>query len=319
MLQELQTVLLGYWHQLVAALPRLLLAAVLLGIIWAIASRVRIYLDHRLLAESDDPLLARFLTKLARWVVLLIGILISLQIVGFSGIVSGIVAGAGVSAVVVGFAFKDIAENFLAGVILAFNRPFNLRDTISIQEVMGRVESLDLRTTLVKTFDGKDVYIPNATVLKEKVTNYTRDGYLRQDFVVGIDFDDSVAGATKLILEQIRQLPEILNTEPHTPFVIINELATSTVNLKVFFWTTTDDYRRGVLELRSEVMDRTKTVLAANGYSLPPDIIEVRLPSSKVALPIELRLAPGQAPLVLPTADPKTPPPAPKAAPAPAA
>ncbi len=295
MLEELQNVLLGYWHQLIAALPRLVLALVLLGIVWVIASRVRTYLDNRLAAKSDDPLLARFLTKMARWIVLVIGGLITLQIIGFSGIVSGVMAGAGVSAVVVGFAFKDIAENFLAGVILAFNRPFNLRDTISIQDVMGRVESLDMRTTRVKTFDGKDVYIPNATVLKEKVTNYTRDGYLRQDFVVGIDFEDSVAGATNLILEQISQIPEILATEPHGPFVVVDELATSTVNLKIFFWTTTDDYRRGVLELRSDVMDRTKTVLAANGYSLPPDIIEIRLPGFQSALPIEVRMAPGQS------------------------
>lgn len=294
MLEQLQDVLLGYWHQFVAALPRLVLAIVLLGVIWLVASRVRNYLDSRLNANSDDPLLARFLTKMARWIVLLIGLLISLQIIGFSGIVSGVLAGAGVSAVVVGFAFKDIAENFLAGVILAFNRPFNLRDTISIQDVMGKVESLDMRTTRVKTFDGKDVYIPNATVLKEKVTNYTRDGYLRQDFMVGIDFDDNVAGATKLILEQIRQVPEILTTDPHGPFVVVDELATSTVNLKIFFWTTTDDYRRGVLELRSDVMDRTKTVLVANGYSLPPDIIEIRLPGFQSALPIEVRMAPGQ-------------------------
>ncbi|WP_051719102.1 mechanosensitive ion channel family protein [Hymenobacter sp. IS2118] len=306
MLDELQRVLLGYWHQLIAALPRLVLALVLLGIVWVIASRVRTYLDGRLAANSDDPLLARFLTKMARWIVLVIGGLISLQIIGFSGIVSGIMAGAGVSAVVVGFAFKDIAENFLAGVILAFNRPFNLRDTISIQEVMGRVESLDMRTTRVKTFDGKDVYIPNATVLKEKVTNYTRDGYLRQDFMVGIDFEDSVAGATNLILEQISQIPEILSADPHGPFVVVDELATSTVNLKVFFWTTTDDYRRGVLELRSNVMDRTKTVLAANGYSLPPDIIEIRLPGFQSALPIEVRMAPGQSgpTLSLPPATP---------------
>ncbi len=299
MFDELQTVLLGYWHQFVAALPRLVLALVMLAVIWWVASRVRTYLDGRLQANSDDPLLARFLTKVARWIVLLIGILITLQIIGFSSVVSGIMAGAGVSAVVVGFAFKDIAENFLAGVILAFNRPFALRDTISIQDVMGRVESLDMRTTRIKTFDGKDVYIPNATLLKEKVTNYTRDGFLRQEFIVGIDFEDNVAAATRLILEQIRQVPEILSADPHAPFVVVDELATSTVNLKIFFWTSTEDYRRGVLELRSAVMDRTKTVLAENGFSLPPDIIEIRLPGFQPALPIEVRMAPNQPPLAL--------------------
>ncbi|TDN39755.1 mechanosensitive ion channel family protein [Hymenobacter sp. UV11] len=288
MLHDLQEVLHAYWQQFVVLLPRLVLALVLFLVVWIAAARLRPYLNRKLSARSDDPLLTSFLTQMGRWLVVLVGLLVAMRIVGLSELVGGLMAGAGVSAFIVGFAFKDIAENFLAGVILAFNRPFNLMDTISIQDVMGRVHELNIRSTRVKTFDGKDVYIPNATVLKEKVTNFTRDGFIRQDFVVGIDFDDSVAGATQLILEQLRQLPEVLQNPPHEPLVIVNELATSTVNLKVMFWTESDDYRRGVLELLSQVMDRTKIVLAENGYSLPPDIIEIRLPGFQKALPIEL-------------------------------
>ena len=288
MLHDLQEVLHAYWQQFVLVLPRLVLALVLFSIIWVAAARLRKYLNRKLSARSHDPLLTSFLTQMGRWLVVLVGLLLAMQIIGLSELVGGLMAGAGVSAFIVGFAFKDIAENFLAGVILAFNRPFNLADTISVQDVMGRVQELNIRSTRLKTFDGKDVYIPNATMLKEKVTNYTRDGFIRQDFVVGIDFDDSVAGATQLILEQLRQLPDVLQTAPHEPLVIVNELATSTVNLKVMFWTESDDYRRGVLELRSQVMDRTKIVLVENGYSLPPDIIEIRLPGFQKALPIEL-------------------------------
>ena len=296
MLDELQRVLYGYWTQFIAALPRLVLGLVVLVIIWVGAARLSKFLNRKLSVRSDDPLLTRFLTQIARWIGVLVGILFALQIIGFSGVVSGLLAGAGVSAFVVGFAFKDIAENFLAGVILAFNRPFNLSDTISVQDVMGRVFELNIRTTRVKTFDGKDVYIPNAAILKDKVTNYTRDGYIRQDFLVGIDFEDDVTGATQLILAQIRQEPEVLQQEPREPFVVVDELATSTVNLRVFFWTDSEDYRRGTLELRSRVMDRTKTVLAQNGYSLPPDITEIRLPSFQKALPIELITGDGQLP-----------------------
>ena len=290
-MNELQQVLLNYWHQFVALLPRLVFALLLLGGIWWLASWVRGYLDRRLAAKSKDPLLTRFLTQMARWAVVLVGLLVSLEIIGLSGIVSGLAAGAGVSAVVVGFAFKDIAENFLAGVILAFNRPFNLGDTIAIQDVMGRVRELNLRTTVIKTFDGKDIFIPNATVLKEKVTNYTLDGYLRQEFVVGIDFEDDVAGATQLIRDELRRLPDVLDDAPHDPLIIVNELAASTVNLKIMFWTDTTDYRRGVLETLSKVMDRVKTILSENGYSLPPDITELRLPAFQKALPIELTVS----------------------------
>ena len=296
MLNDLQRVLFAYWEQFLNALPRLVLGLVVLVGIWVGAARLSQFLSRKLAARADDPLLARFLAQIARWVVVLIGVLLSLQIIGFSGVVGGLVAGAGVSAFIVGFAFKDIAENFLAGVILAFNRPFSLFDTIAVQEVMGRVQALNIRTTLVKTFDGKDVYIPNSMILKDKVTNYTRDGFIRQEFLVGIDFEDDVSGASKLILDQIRQEADVLQTAPHEPFVVVDELATSTVNLRVLFWTDSEDYRRGVLELRSRVMDRTKTVLAKNGYSLPPDITEIRLPSFQKALPIELITGDGQLP-----------------------
>ncbi|SMB99367.1 MscS Mechanosensitive ion channel [Hymenobacter roseosalivarius DSM 11622] len=294
MFDELNSVLRTYWAQFLFVLPRLLVGVVLLLIVWVVAGRLRLFLNRKLAGHSDDPLLTSFLTQIARWFIVLGGLLLSLQIIGFSGVVGGLLGAAGLSAFLVGFAFKDIAENFLAGVILAFNRPFRLSDTIEIQGVMGRVQELNIRSTLLKTFDGKDVYIPNATILKEKVTNYTRDGFIRQDFLVGIDFDDDVARASRLILEQLNQEEEVLKNAPHEPFVVIDELATSTVNLKVLFWTSSDDYRRGVLELRSRVMDRTKTSLAKKGFSLPPDIIEVRLPSFQPALPIELIRGDGQ-------------------------
>ena len=300
MIQDFQRVLRTYWEQFLFVLPRLLLGLVLLGVIWIAAARLRTLLARKLGAHSHDPLLTNFLTQVARWVVVLAGLLLSLQIIGFSGVVGGLLAGAGLSAFLVGFAFKDIAENFLAGVILAFNRPFNINDTISIVEVMGRVKGLNLRTTLVKTFDGKDVFIPNATVLKEKVINYTLDGFIRQDFIVGIDFDDDVTGASKLIMEQIAQEPQVVNDDAHPSFVVIDELAASTVNLKVMFWTDTEDYRRGTLELRSRVMDRVKTALAANGYSLPPNITEVRL--HQRALPVQLLTPEGAAATFTPPA-----------------
>lgn len=296
MLDDLQGVLHLYWEQLLVALPRLLIGLLVLVGVWLGASRLRRLLNRKLAPHSDDPLLTSFLTRIARWGVVLIGILLALQIAGFSGVVGGLLAGAGVSAFVVGFAFKDIAENFLAGVILAFNRPFSLYDTISVQDVMGRVQELNIRSTRVKTFDGLDVYIPNSMILKDKVTNYTRDGYIRQDFVVGIDFEDDVHGASQLILDQLQQEAEVLQEPPHEPFVIVHELATSTVNLRVLFWTNTTDYRRGTLELRSRVMNRTKKVLAANGFSLPPDITEIRLPRFQKALPIELIVGDGKLP-----------------------
>lgn len=310
MLEELTTVLHTYWTQFLYLLPRLLLAAVLLAVVWVGAGRLRNLLATKLNRHSDDPLLTDFLTQVGRWVLVGLGLAVALNILGFSGVVGGMLGAAGVSAFIVGFAFKDIAENFLAGILLAFNRPFRVHDTIQVKDMFGRVRKLNLRSTEILTFDGRDISIPNAIVLKEPLVNFTRNGFIRQDFVVGVDYDNNVAGAIRLILEQVRQEPEVTQQDKLEPFAVIDELAASTVNVKVFFWTDTSDYRRGVLELRSRLMDRVKNTLLANGYALPPEILELRLPAKMPAVPVQVAVAaPGSLP-----APPAAPGPTPPAA-----
>ncbi|HAZ24509.1 MAG TPA: mechanosensitive ion channel protein MscS, partial [Algoriphagus sp.] len=102
-------------------------------------------------------------------------------------LVSGLLAGAGITAFVIGFALKDIGENFLAGILLAFKRPFKVGDTVDINGIRGVVLNLNLRDTQIKTPDGKDVFIPNATIIKNPLVNFTIDGFLRYDFIVGLD------------------------------------------------------------------------------------------------------------------------------------
>ncbi|MDQ2770940.1 MAG: mechanosensitive ion channel family protein [Bacteroidota bacterium] len=297
MLQDLLNVAHAYWTQFLFVLPRLLVAAVLLAGVWLAASRLRSWLAGRLAAHSADPLLTNFLTQVGRWLLVLGGLLLALQIVGLSGVVGGLLGGLGLSAFLVGFAFKDIAENFLAGVILAFNRPFNINDSIQVKDLMGRAIELNLRTTRIKTYDGKDIYVPNAVILKEPVTNFTRDGFIRQDFVVGIDYDADVPGVMATILAQVRQEADVLKTPPHEPFVIIETLATSTVNLKVFFWAESDEYRRGVLELRSRIMNGVKAeLMAADNVSLPSDIVELQFPQKMPELQVRVvEAAPDEA------------------------
>lgn len=308
MLDDFNQVLHTYWDQFLYMLPRLLIAAVIMGVVWVGASRLRSWLAAKLSVRSDDPLLTDFLTQVGRWVLVLLGLVLALNVLGFSGVVGGILGAAGLSAFVVGFAFKDIAENFLAGIILAFNRPFGVNDTVQIQDMFGQITKLNLRTTEMGTFDGRDISIPNAIVLKQPLINFTRDGFIRQEFVVGVDYDDDVAAAIALILEQVRQESEVLTERE--PFAVVDELATSTVNLKVYFWTNTEDYRRGTLELRSRVMNRVKIALMAGGYALPPDILELRLPTKMPALPVQVAMAePGT--LADPPDDPKKPVPSP--------
>jgi small-conductance mechanosensitive channel len=277
LLHDVQEVFAHYWAHLLDLLPKVAVAIVLLVVALFLANRLSSLIGGRLHARSHDPLLAEFLTRLSKWAFILLGLTVVLQVLGMTGLVGGMVAGAGLTAFVVGFALKDIAENFLAGVVLAFNRPFRIHDTIQIrdnQTLMGRVEALNLRTTLIKTFDGKDIYLPNAMVLREPLINFTRDGHIRQDFLVAVDMEGQGGPAElkQLVLDFVRNFPDVKNEEGHTPYIILEKTEGTVATLHVYFWTYSEDYRRGTQELKSELMQGIRELLQQRGYPKPATV-----------------------------------------------
>jgi small conductance mechanosensitive channel len=275
MLRDLHRVLSAYWQQFLYVLPKLALALVLLLAAVFIANRLSRVLGTRLRNRAHDPLLADFLTGISRWVFLLLGLLLAMQVVGLSGVVTGMLGAAGLSAFVVGFAFKDIAENFLAGVILAFNRPFHLDDTVQIRDQTGHVEALNLRTTVIRTFDGKHVFLPNSIVLKEPLINFTRSGDLRQDFLISVDYgaEGRYEPVRDLVLGFLRTQPEVQQQAPRAPYLVLEKSGATTVDVRVYFWSSSEEYRRGALETKSELMQRIKNLLIDKGYS-PPSLAQ---------------------------------------------
>lgn len=278
-----------YWNSFVLSLPKLLTAILILVIGSLISRFVGNIIQQRLIKKSKDPLTARFLSKALKFIFIICVIMIALYAGGLGAIAGGILAAAGASAVVLGFAFKDIGENFIAGVILAFNRPFNVNDTILVGEIFGTVKNLELRYTKIKTFDGKDVYIPNADVLTKPVTNYTEDGFYRIEFIVGIAYEDDIDGAKEVIMGILNSDEDLVSDDIHENFVVENELATSTVNLKVLFWADTMDFRKAALITRGKIINKVKKELIAKGFSLPSDIQELKLYGSQQEIPVVIR------------------------------
>jgi len=249
------------------------------------------FFRKRISARTSDPLMSKFLGKAIRFIIIITAIMLALRAAGLGGIATGILTAAGASAVVLGFAFKDIGENFIAGIILAFNRPFDVNDTVEIGDNFGKVKALEFRYTKLKTFDGKDVYIPNSDVLTEPVTNFTEDGFYRWSFVIGIAYEDNIDGAKKTVMEALRKDAMVIEDEEHQNFVIEDELATSTVNLKVFFWVDTKDFRMQALITKGNVVRAVKEALEDNGYYMPADIHEIKLYGGEKEFPV--RLAPN--------------------------
>lgn len=286
--RDLGTIFTEAWADFLAAIPGIVLALIIVVVGIFIARAVANLFGRRILSRMDDPLMGRFLVTSVRMLLIIGVVLLALRAAGLSGIAGALFGALGASAVILGFAFRDIGENFISGIILAFNRPFGINDTIKVVDHFGKVKSLQFRYTHIKTFDGKDVYIPNSDVLTQPVQNYTADGFIRYDFVVGIAYEDDIQGAKDVIQETLDHHPLVVKNSDHVNFVAEDELAVSTVNLRVYFWVDTKDFRSGALKVRGEVIRDIKNQIDKTGYSLPADIKEIKLYGSERDIPLRI-------------------------------
>ncbi|MAM28949.1 MAG: mechanosensitive ion channel protein MscS [Flavobacteriaceae bacterium] len=281
-----------YYEQVLSLLPRIALGifVIVAGIL--IAQVVTNFFKKRFLKKAEDPLMARFLAQAVKIILILIAIMMALEVAGLRGVAAGILTAAGGAAIILGFAFQDIGKNFLAGIILAFNRPFGVNDTIMIDNHFGKVMALNFRYTHIKTSDGRDIYIPNSDVLTKPVENYTADGFFRLEFVVGIGYEDNIQSAKEIVMQILNDHPGVVHNDTHENFVIENELAASTVNLKVFFWVHTVDYRRASRVLRGEIIKLVKEAFTKAKFIMPGDITEIKLYGGAQDIPLRLKSDP---------------------------
>ncbi len=276
MLKTLTESIQRYWIQFIEVLPRLALAVVIVVVGIFIARWISGLFRRQLVDKAHDPLMGRFLGKAIRVALIIFVILLGLNAAGLKNIAGGLLATAGASAVVIGFAFKDIAENFIAGIILAFNRPFNINETIQIDSTFGKVKDMAFRYTQIVTFDGRDIYIPNSDILKKPVINFTGSGFYRLDFTVGIAYEASIEEAKGIIQKILDEAEGVVHDDTHANFVIEDKLSASTVDLKVLFWVTTEDYRKGALVTRGNVIRKVKEAMDKAGIYLPCDVRELK-------------------------------------------
>lgn len=231
----------------------------------------------RLINKSPNHVTANFTSQIVGFILKSIVVFSTLYLLGLSSFTNKLLAGAGLLTFVVGFALKDIGENFLAGIILAFKSPFRLDDLVEVNGVMGHVKDISIRETLIKTPDGKDLFMPNSIILKNPLFNYTLDGFLRYEFTVGIAYENNPTEAIKLILETVNRIEGVLKDDK-MPSVTIRELSTNTINITIRFWIDTFQSTKRTVHnnIRSEVMNDVVAALSANDFSLPANIVELK-------------------------------------------
>ena len=273
-MNDLEEQLVTYYDKLIVFLPKFFLGLILSFIVYKLLKvfgrRIRKFLD----AKAVDKLMVNFFDGLVHVIIVCLSIFIFLYSIGQTGIASGLLGAATISSVVIGFAFKDIAENFLAGVILAFSRPFRIGDYVQTNSVEGNIVEMSMRETHLKTADGKDVFIPNGQLIKNPLYNYTIDGFIRGNFTVGVGYDSEVEKVRAQILEVVKTVPGVL-LEEKLPRTHITKLNTNTVDIEVHYWINTLDKRYSGLEIKSQAQAKVLNALNSTNVSMPATIVEL--------------------------------------------
>lgn len=270
----------AYFEQISILVPKIVTGLVVLIIfivLGKIARKIILKTTHR---KWKDNIISNFLAQVVKWVFYLFGVITTLNILGFTNIASTVFAGAGVSAIVFGFAFKDIGENFLSGIILALKSPFEIGDIIEIAGNKGTVKHLELSATHIRNAEGKDIYIPNSTLIKNPLINYTKDGFLRINFMIGIAPESDIDTTRMLILDYLDSNKTIL-TNPKAA-VTVNELGEFTTDIQVLFWVDIlanknlpDTYLGH--NIRSKAITDIKKILDDNHIEMPSQVLEHKM------------------------------------------
>ena len=260
--------------RLLTALPLLVLAMIVLPLTWWLSSIVARALRRVFLGRVSSPFLGSVVARLLALPVFLVGLYIVLQVAGLTQLAVSVVGGAGVIGIVFGFAFRDIAENFLASLLLSIRQPFRAGDIIQVEGMHGSVQSMNTRSTVLISPEGNHIQIPNATVFKSVITNFTVSPEGRDDFTVGIGYDASITRAQELIGDVLARHEAVL-AEP-APMILVDGLGSSTVTLHAYYWLNVREY--SLLKVKSSVLRLTKKTLMDAGISMPDDAREIIFP-----------------------------------------
>jgi small conductance mechanosensitive channel len=268
----------AWYEKLVIMLPNILLALVVGILVFFIAKGIKILVKRYLLAKWQNEELKSITAKVIQVTVIILGFLFALSIVNLDKTVTSILAGVGVVGIAIGFAFQDIAANFISGVFMASNKPFKLGDVIDTGDISGTVKQLNLRTTVVRTFQGNDVIIPNNQIFQNPLINYTTSPERRIELEVGVSYSSDLKQVKELTTKAIKKLDGLIPDKPIE--VYFHEFGGSSINFSVRFWTGNTATSNFVL-MKSNAVEAIKAVYDEHNIDIPFPIRTFDLSKSK--------------------------------------
>ncbi len=254
------------YKSLILLLPNIVLALLVFIIFFFAARAVKILVKRFTRRHRHARNLGLVLGRLAQGTIIIIGLFVALSIIAPTFKLGDLIQLLGITGVAIGFAFRDIFQNFLAGILILLTEPFELGDQIVFKDFEGTVEDIQTRATTIRTYDGRRIVIPNSELFTNSVTVNTAFDNRRLEYDVGIGYGDDIDRAKELMLEALHSIDFVLK-DP-APDVLVMELAESSVNIRVRWWIQ-PPRRAESLDSRDQVLTAIKNKLVANGIDLP--------------------------------------------------
>jgi small conductance mechanosensitive channel len=247
----------------IQSMPLIAIAFVILMIGWALSGLGWRWSKKVFNYRFKSDLLANVAARAMAILIVMLTIYIALRVTGLTQVAATLLGGTGLFGLIIGIAFRDIAENFLASVLISIQRPFALGDNVIMEGHQGYVQSVTMRGTLLMTLDGNYVQIPNAQVYKSVIQNLSANPNQRLHIELVIGYRDSISRAQEIILKVLREHEAVLD-EPE-PMVLVDALGQNGVTLRIHFWI--DGVAHSPAKVRSSLLRLVKRSVQDAGFS----------------------------------------------------
>ena len=258
--------LIGWIESFILMLPNLAAALLIVILSWLLARGIHRAIRQVLDRASDYTQVNSLLATVGYVAVLAAGAFVALGVLDLDKTVTSLLAGAGIIGLALAFAFQDIAENFMSGILLSIRRPFQRGDVVETNDQTGVIEEVNLRSTVLRTFQGQIVRIPNSSVFQNPIINYSQLGYRRVDLTCGVAYGDDLEKARQVAVKAIEGLDN--RDQSREVELFYNEFGGSSINFTLRFWIDFEK-QTNFLNAQSEAIMRLKKAYEENDITIP--------------------------------------------------
>lgn len=257
----------GWLERMIEMLPNFVVAILLVLVFVVIAKYVRKGLQKLLARISDSKSLNSLITTIVYLVIVLVGAFIALSILNLDKAVTSLLAGAGIIGLALGFAFQDIASNFMSGIIMAIRKPIQIGDLVETNGVFGKVHKMTLRSTELINLQGQHFIVPNKLIFENPIQNFTSTQHRRVDLECGVSYGDDLPLVRKIAITAIEELDCI--DQERGVSLFFKEFGDSSINFQIRYWVKDGAEQAQYLHALSEGIIALKAAFDNNDIMIP--------------------------------------------------